>query len=410
MAENIRMRATTTSWVLAMVVALIVFGTQATQAQTFDPIFSFNNPGANGIFPTAGLTMDRAGNLYGTTNGAGSNGYGAVYKVTKGTGGGFVTLPLYEFAGGNDGSLPAARVVFGPEGDLYGTTSEGGGSGCNGLGCGTVFKLSPPPTACRSALCPWTETVLYRFTGGADGAVPEYGDLIFDSAGAIYGTTSAGAYDYGTVYKLTNSGGNWTESTLYAFTGGRDGFYPLGGVVFDQAGNLYGTMDTGVFELSPAGSGWTETVLHQFAYQTDGLVSEAGLVFDSQGNLYGNTHTLGPDEGGTIFELTPSGGSWTFQVLYAFQGGTGTVGSPLLLDSAGNLYGARTNTPSGGGEAFQLMNAGGAWNYVPLHEFSGGNQGSTPYGSLVMDANGILYGTSSGGGMHNFGTVYKISP
>ena len=354
--------------------------------------------------------MDRNGNLYGTSNAAGSHGYGAVYKATKGSGGGFVTLPLYEFAGGNDGSLPAARVVFGPEGALYGTTSEGGGSGCNGVGCGTVFKLTPTPTACKSALCPWIETVLYRFTGGADGAVPEYGDLIFDSAGAIYGTTSSGAYDYGTVYKLTNSGGNWTETTLYAFTANGDGFYPLGGVVFDQAGNLYGTTDTGVFELSPSGSGWTETVLHQFAYETDGLVSEAGLVFDNQGNLYGNTHTLGPDEGGTIFELTPSGGSWNFQVLYAFQGGTGTVGSPLLLDSAGNLYGARTNTPSGGGEAFELMNSGGSWNYVAQHEFSGGSQGSTPYGSVVMDANGKLYGTSSGGGAHNFGMVYAITP
>ena len=353
--------------------------------------------------------MDRAGNLYGTSNGSGS-GYGAVYKVSKGSGGGFVTLPLHDFVGGNDGALPAARVVFGPDGELYGTTSEGGGSGCNGLGCGTVFKLSPPPTACKSALCLWTETVLYRFTGSGDGAVPEYGDLIFDSAGSIYGTTGSGAYGYGTVYKLTNSGGNWTESTLYAFTANGDGFYPLGGVVFDSAGNLYGTTDTGVFELSPSGGGWTETVLHEFAYETDGLVSEAGLVFDNRGNLYGNTHTLGPGEGGTIFELTPSGGSWRFQVLYAFQGGTGPVGSPLLLDTAGNLYGARTNTPSGGGEAFELMNTEGSWSYVPLHEFSGGNQGSTPYGSVVMDANGILYGTSSGGGAHNFGTVYKLTP
>jgi len=407
---NIWMRNSATAWTLAMAVALIVVVTPAARAQSFNPIYSFNNPGANGIFPYAGLTMDRAGSLYGTTNAAGSDGYGAVYKATKGSGGSFVTLPLYEFEGGDDGSLPTARVVFGPEGNLYGTTSEGGGSGCNGLGCGTVFKLSPPPNACKSALCPWTETVLYRFTGAGDGAVPSYGDLVFDQAGAIYGTTGSGADDYGTVYKLTNSNGNWTETTLYAFTGGSDGFYPLGGVVFDQVGNLYGTTDTGVFELSPSGGGWAETVLHQFDYETDGLGSEAGLVFDNQGNLYGDTHTLGPDEGGTIFELTPSGGSWTFQVLYAFQGGTGTVGSPLLLDSAGNLYGARTNNPSGGGEAFELMPSGGSWNYVPLHEFSGGNQGSTPYGSLVMDANGILYGTSSGGGTHNFGTVYTIMP
>ena len=408
MEKNIWMRTITAAWTFAMALTLIVVVTQAAPAQTFSGIYSFNNPGANGAFPYAGLTMDRIGDLYGTTNAAGS-GYGAVYKVTREVGS-WVTVPLYDFSGGNDGALPASRVVFGPDGNLYGTTSEGGGSGCNGSGCGTVFKLTPPPTACKTALCFWSETVLYRFTGGADGAVPEYGDLIFDSSGAIYGTTSAGAYDYGTVYKLTNSGGSWTESTLYAFTGGGDGFYPLGGVVFDQAGNLYGTTDTGVFELSPSGSGWTEIVLHQFDYETDGLGSAAGLVFDNQGNLYGNTHILGPGEGGTIFELTPSGGSWNFQVLYPFQGGTGTVGSPLLLDSAGNLYGARTNTPSGGGEAFELMNSSGSWNYVPLHEFSGGSQGSTPYGSVVMDASGNLYGTSYGGGAHNFGMVYEITP
>jgi uncharacterized repeat protein (TIGR03803 family) len=406
MSKNICRHTVTVALTCAAILALTVIITQPTQAQTFNVIYSFNT-GLIGGFPFAGVTLDAHGNIYGTNNAFGS-GYGSVYKLSY-RNGAWIASALYDFAGGTDGALPASRVVFGPDGSLYGTTGEGG-VGCNSHGCGTVFKLSPPPSTCRAVLCPWIETVLYRFTGGADGAVPLYGDIIFDSAGSIYGTTSGNASNFGSVYKLTKSGGVWTETTLWAFTGGSDGFFPMGGVVFDGSGNLYGTMDTGVFELSPSQGGWTETVLHAFQYRTDGLSSESNMIFDNAGNLYSDTFTLGPDEGGTVFEMSPSGGSWNFQVLYPFNRGGGTVGTSLIFDSAGNLYGVRASNANGNGEAFEMSLVDGSWTYTTLHEFSGGNQGSSPYEGMVMDANGNFWGTASGGGEYNRGMVYEITP
>ncbi len=387
--------------------ALTAIVSQPALAQTFNVIYSFNI-GPIGVFPYAGVTLDTHGNVYGTNNAYGV-GYGTVYKLAY-RDGVWMASPLYEFQGGNDGAFPASRVVFGPDGSLYGTTSEGGGTGCRSLGCGTVFKLTPPATICRAVQCPWTETVLYRFTGGADGAVPEYGDIIFDSAGAIYGTTSGNYACFGSVYKLSKSGGVWTETTLWTFTGGSDGFFPNGGVTFDRSGNLYGTMDTGVFELSPSGGGWNETVLHTFQIETEGDGSLAGVIFDNVGNLYGDTFGGGPEEGGALFEMMPGGGSWNFQVLYPFNRGNGTVGTGLIFDNAGNLYGVRGSDAQDDGEVFKLALVDGSWTYTTIHQFSGGNQGASPYEGVVMDANGNLWGTASAGGAHNYGMVYEITP
>src|SRR5262249_19090578 len=160
---------------------------------------------------------------------------------------------------GSDGANPQARVIIGPDGGLYGTTQYGAN------GYGTVFKLTPPPTACKTALCPWMETTLYRFSGGADGGNP-FGEVVFDKAGNLYGTTLLGGigtcnnlYTCGVVYELKRSGGSWTESVLYSFTGGDDGGAPSAGLIFDADGNLYSTTSTGgshndgtVFQLSPA--------------------------------------------------------------------------------------------------------------------------------------------------------------
>ncbi|MGC2112003.1 MAG: choice-of-anchor tandem repeat GloVer-containing protein [Candidatus Korobacteraceae bacterium] len=378
--------------------------TEAAQAQTFNVIYSFDH-GTVGIIPFAGVTLDARGNVYGTNNASGM-GYGAVYKLTN-RNGSWIASPLYDFQGGMDGAFPASRVIFGPDGALYGTTSEGGGSGCSNHGCGTVFRLAPSPTVCRATLCPWIETVLYRFSGGADGAIPEFGDIIFDSAGAIYGTTSGSNSNFGSVYKLTNSGGVWTETTLWAFTGGADGFFPNGGVVFDRSGNLYGTMNTGVFELSPSGGGWTESVIHTFQYQVEGLSSESNMIFDNAGNLYSSTFTQGPSQDGTVFEMTPSSGSWNLQVIHPVGH---TIGSSLNFDAAGNLYGVTITDQSGNGEAFKMSFVDGSWTYSSLHEFTGGNQGTVPYGGMAVDANGNLWGTASGGGAYNLGLVYEITP
>ena len=167
-------------------------------APRFGLIHSF--VGSNdGAVPYAGLTMDQAGNLYGTTFGLGS-GYGTVFRLKR-TAGGWIFNPLYSFTGGSDGAGPEARLVFGPDGSLYGTTTFGGGGSCTGVfdGCGTIFRLRPSATPCKSVLCPWTETVLYRFSGGSDGLYPMYGALVFDKAGNMYGTTYAGGVHAGTV-------------------------------------------------------------------------------------------------------------------------------------------------------------------------------------------------------------------
>ena len=172
--------------------------------------------------------------------------------------------------------------------------------------------------------------MLYRFTGGDDGGNPGYGDLAFDAAGNIYGTTTGGGedcspyYNCGVVSELSRSGGSWTESVLYSFSqSGNGGSIPEGGVVLDSAGNLYGTTFVGgidgegvVFQLTQSGSSWTETVLHSFGGSNDGIGPIGGLIMDQQGNLYGTT-TDGPGKsnGGTVYELQPSGDSWTYSIL-----------------------------------------------------------------------------------------------
>ncbi len=179
--------------------ALLVLMSPSAQAQTYKVLYNFTGQQDGGA-PYAGLTMDRAGNFYGTTQGGGK-GNGTVFKLAS-KGPGWIFTPLYSFQGSPDGAQPLARVIFGPDGSLYGTTSGGG------AGYGTVFKLQPSPIACKTALCPWSETVLYRFTGGNDGGNPQNGDLLIDQSGTIYGTTlNGGAYGHGAVFSLTPSHG-----------------------------------------------------------------------------------------------------------------------------------------------------------------------------------------------------------
>ena len=260
------------AWSLALACALTMGVSQSAQAQTFNVLYNFTG-GQDGAHPYAGVTMDAAGNFYGTANVGGDltcnppHGCGTVYEL-KHKGSGFIFNPLYSFGVGPDGGIPTAPVVFGRDGALYSTTSYGG---INGKG--TVFNLRPQPRACSTALCPWSETVLYSFKGGANGDGSNPIGLLFDHAGNIYGTTSGGGtYGGGTVYELTSSGGGWTESVLHTLGGAGDGSLPYRSVmVFDNAGNLYGTTALGgasnygtVFQLTPSGSGWTEKVIYNF--------------------------------------------------------------------------------------------------------------------------------------------------
>ena len=413
---GLSLRAATAALALASVLPLMVVVTQPAEAQTYKNIHDFTG-GQDGAFPYAGLTMDKAGNLYGTAN-KGGIGYGTVYKLTH-KGSGWTLTPLYSFlsSGNGDGIYPEARVTFGPNGTLYGTT-VGGGTYLEG----TVFNLKPPARACTTALCPWTETVLYSFQQGTDGHNPWFGDLIFDKAGNIYGTTVyGGEFGYGTVYELMLSGGTWTESVLYNFSGGSDGGNPYAGLTFDTAGNLYGTTEAGgssnlgtVFQLSPSGSGWAERVLYNFQGGTDGGNPYTGLIFDDlSGNLYGDTYA-----GGTVFELTLSGGIWTLKTLYIFSaGGGGPEGGTLAMDGAGNLYGTTQGLGAhNAGNVWELTPSGGGWTYKDLYDFEDGSDGGYPYGTLVFDAGGDLYGTTSTGGDlscnngNGCGVVWEITP
>lgn len=414
-------RFATSTLALTMVLGLAILGAQTAHAQAFNVIHSFTG-GGDGASPSAGLTMDQSGNFYGTTTHGGANGpsgYGIVFKLTHRSGG-WTLVPLYGFAGHEDGASPEARVIIGPDGTLYGTTASGGGNGCGGNGCGTVFNLRPPTNASANVLGGWTESVLYRFRGGSDGALPA-GDLVFDSSGNIYGTTAAGgASQDGTVYELTPSDGSWTESVLRSFTGGSDGGNPTGGVLFDASGNVYGTTQLGgshsygsVFQLVRAGSGWSLSTLYSFQGTSDGANPDGALIFDAAGNLYGTTISNGVSNGGTVFALTPQlNGTWVMTVLYALTGqsGGGSQAS-LTLNASGDLYG--TTYKDGAyryGSVLTLTPSNGGWGYADLHDFTFGDDGAQPVGNMILDANGNLYGTTLAAGEYGYGVIFEITP
>ena len=404
-------------WVLLCVVMSLA---HAVQAQTYQVLHNFTG-GSDGGDPYAGLTMDRAGNLYGTAS-YGGRGYGVVYEL-KHRGTGWVFNPIYNFAGGNDGEGPVARVIIGPNGSLYGTTYGGGDLNCSGgFGCGTVFNLRPPAAVCRSVSCYWSETVLYRFASGSDGANPLLGDLLFDQSGNVYGTTQngggigCGGTGCGTVFELSPASGSWTEKVLYGFTGeSGDGANPFSGVILDAVGNLYGTTKFGgpvsngtVFKLSPAGSSWTENVIYGFQGANAGYWPVGGLMLDHAGDLVGTTGSGGVNAGGVAFNLTPLGAE---TVVYSFAGvqDGGSYGT-LTADAAGNLYGMTYDDGAfGNGSVFKLTPAEGGWIYTDLHDFTG-DDGRCPYGNVVMDTQGNLYGTAGGGGTNDEGVVWEITP
>jgi hypothetical protein len=340
---------------------------------------------------------------------------------------------LYTFTGGIDGGRPGAGLIADSHGNLYGTAASGGKT-CGDFTCGVVFELSPTPIG-------WKETTLWQFTGGSDGWAPS-STLLRDSHGNLYGTTDAGGNSgcylgngCGAVFELSLVNGKWQETTLWEFTGGNDGGNPLAGLIFDSAGNLYGTASEGanpgcgadygcgtVFELSPSEGGWAETTLYAFTGGSDGGEPEAEVIFDAAGNLYGTAVDGGYlscyfDRGcGVAFELTPSGGTWNESVLYTFgdgSDGANPYGS-LIFDKQGNLYGTAytgalgtCNSGGGCGTAFELENTENGWQEQTLYSFTGGSDGGNPEAGFVFDESGNLFSTTGTGG-NGYGSVFEL--
>jgi hypothetical protein len=385
--------------------------------------------GARGGNPSDKLIFDSAGNLYGTTNAGGGfstncpNGWcGAAFELTPTSSGTWKETVLHDFKLGQGSAVPDGGLVFDSAGNLYGTTYYGGRGNCSER-CGVVFELTPTSDG------KWKESVLYAFSGGADGGIP-IGGVIFDAAGNLYGTAALG---WGVVFELTpTSRGEWKEKVLY--TGRKDGIHPSDGLLFDAAGNLYGAAFGGggncsggcgaVFQLVPRSNGkWREKVLHAFSGMNDGGYPNGGLILDSAGNLYGTTN-LGGNRGdcqgfgcGVVFRLTPtSNGGWKETVLHTFTGGRDGAGPVYLtLDAAGNLYGT---TRDGGltncqycGVAFELTpTSNGEWKETVLHSFTGGKDGGSPASGLILDGKGNLYGAAYDGGADGWGVVFELTP
>jgi uncharacterized repeat protein (TIGR03803 family) len=390
--------------------AITLFFVPRAKAQSESTLYSFTGA-SDGGNPLSSLVMDAAGNLYGTTFVGGAYGAGEVYELTPVSDGWKETV-LYNFTGGLDGADPYyADVIFDGAGNLYGTTVQGGT-----FNQGTVFKLTPTGNG-------WSESVLYSFAGGKDGAWP-YAGLIFSPAGNLYGTTSiGGVYSSGTVFELTpGADGQWTESVIHTFNG-KDGVSPLGGLVFDKAGRLYGVTQGGgahnagaVFQLGVSSSGqWTEKILHSFTGGADGSDPYAErLVFDSSGNLYGTTNGGGAFMRGAVFSLAENAaGFWSERILYSFEGNVAAnPASGLILDGKGNLYGtcSNGNGETSVGAVFELSpSATGKWAERNLLLFTR-TDGEFPNAALLRNSAGNLYGTTLLGGVSNMGVVFEVTP
>jgi uncharacterized repeat protein (TIGR03803 family) len=374
--------------------------------------FAGSNDGGD---PATPITFDAAGNGYGTTVGGGVYGYGTVFELQRLASGKFQENVLYSFTGLADGKNPYGGVTFDGSGNLYGTTVSGGSGGlCVSDGCGVVFELSNNGGT-------WTETVLYNFTGGNDGVGPG-GGVVFDGAGNLYGTTpDGGKLGEGVVYELSPNGKTWKLTVIHAFTGGDDGAVGSLGSLLFSGGNFYGVSELAgvhgagtVFELSPvAGGKWKFTSRYSFKGSPDSGFPYGGLITDGNNSFYGTTYYGGKYGFGTVFKL--DGNAGTSSVLHSFREGAdgGYPTSTLVFDAAGNLYGT---TSMGGfpdcdcGTVFELSPASGGWHETVLHRFKEKPDGGFPYYGLTFDPSGNLFSTTVSGGNSEAGVVFEITP
>jgi uncharacterized repeat protein (TIGR03803 family) len=395
-----------------MCAAISLLAAAAWAASTTKLIYSFAG-NADGEYTDTELVMDSAGNLYGTSVQGGTSDGGTVFQVTPAG----VHTVLYDFTGGADGGEPYKGVTLDAQGNLYGTAVTGGGGSCDG-GCGVVFKLTNFSGV-------WTQTVIHTFTGGNDGSGPG-SPVAIDKQGNVYGTTpTGGANGMGVVYQLRpNSTGGWALRVLHAFTGGNDGGTGSASrLMIDAAGNLYGVCTIGgaygfgtVYKISPIQGKWQFTTLYAFKDQPDGALPYGGVIFDRAGNLYGTTYYAGVNDFGTVYKLTHSNGSWVESVLYSFKGGTDGASpiSSLVADAAGNLYGTTSEggaASCGCGVIFKLTRgATGKWTESVTYRFPGAPQPGFAYNGMITDPAGNFYGATVHGGSGNDGAIYEFTP
>jgi uncharacterized repeat protein (TIGR03803 family) len=415
-AMRAQKRSATLTALLTILGVMIMMEARAVAGEKI--LHNFNAANNGGYSPNGGLVFDGSGNLYGTTAAGGSVAGGTMFELSPAKVGGWVAHTRFNFSR-DSGEFPRGSMIFDTSGNLYGTTYETGA-----YDIGTAFELSPQTNGV------WAWKVLCNFGGRIDGTQTggyPFAGLTFDAAGNLFGAGhSGGSHADGLVFELTPAGdGSWTESMPHSFTGPpADGYAPASNLIFDRSGNIYGTAQYGgahpggiVFELSPVGDGtWTEKILHNFQKHVgDGYQPYGGLIFDSAGNLYGTT-IGGGAVFGTVYELSPNGdGTWSEKILHVF--GKGTDGknpfASLVADGAGNLYGTTLfGGVYGGGTIFKLTPAGnGSWAETVLHSFGNGADGKGPFaGALILDGAGNLYGTTNGGGKFGGGTVFEITP
>lgn len=410
-------------------------------AQQYKVLHTFTGGPHDGVSPMGDLVFDHAGNLYGTTRGGGSGvGFGGtVFELSPNADGTWTETIVYNFCSNQclDGSQPEAGLTIDSTGNLYGTTYSGG-LPCPGFGgtCGTVFELSPPSSPGGA----WTETVLHNFCTNVvngrclDGNYP-HSRLTLDATGNLYGTTTWGGTGHldggenaGVVFELSPGANGWTETVLYNFCSlGQDKFcpdgaFPVAGVTFDKAGNLYGTTGTGgatrsagggtVYRLVPGAGQWTETVLYAFAFQpfTTGAGPGAAVSFDSLGNLYSTVEAGGQFGVGGVFRLSPKGGGSEQTLSFNGRNGSMPVAGVLMDSRHPALFGTtKLGGDNGFGTIFKIIAPAQESVLYSFCSQSNCPDGGVPVAGLVEENNsGNLYGTASQGGINNQGVVFEI--
>ena len=398
-----------TSLTISFVIA-VLFST-AWAASTTKLIYSFGG-GSDGEYLDTELVRDSAGNLYGTSVQGGPYNSGTVFQVTPA---GLHTV-LYDFRGGADGGEPYKGVTLDAAGNLYGTAVTGGGGACEG-GCGVVFQLTNSGGV-------WTQSVIHAFRG-SDGSGPGSPVAVDAHGNLYGTTPTGGAYGMGVVYRLSPNGtGGWNFHVIHTFTGGADGGGGSAGkILIDSKGHLFGVCTVGgvngfgtVYAMSLIQGKWIFKTLYAFKDQPDGALPYGSVVADKFGNLYGTTYYAGANDWGTVYKLTRSNGAWTETVLYSFQGGTDGAQplSSLVADGARHFYGTTSaggSSTCGCGVIFKITrNSAGQWTEKVLYRFPGAPNAGQAYNGMVSDSAGNFYGATVHGGGTNDGAIYEFTP